>query len=161
MLELACNMEVPKGGEGWQQLRQGILPSEFTSGKTTGSVGGCVYTYACVCTKYLQLFACIFLCLCLCLCVHICVRTKYLYVFLCVCVCVVGLSPELQHVLRLMLASEPSRRPSAEQLLSLPSVRKHSWRRHVCLLLHESLQALLSYSQVLRVCVYMCYKLLN
>ncbi|XP_060884956.1 membrane-associated tyrosine- and threonine-specific cdc2-inhibitory kinase [Labrus mixtus] len=32
ILELACNIEVPNGGEGWQQLRQGCLPSEFTSG---------------------------------------------------------------------------------------------------------------------------------
>lgn len=31
LLEVACNMEVPKGGEGWQQLRQGHLPTEFTS----------------------------------------------------------------------------------------------------------------------------------
>ncbi|XP_044128966.1 membrane-associated tyrosine- and threonine-specific cdc2-inhibitory kinase [Bufo gargarizans] len=31
LLEVACNMEVPKGGEGWQQLRQGHLPIEFTS----------------------------------------------------------------------------------------------------------------------------------
>lgn len=33
ILELACNIEVPNGGEGWQQLRQGCLPSEFTSSK--------------------------------------------------------------------------------------------------------------------------------
>lgn len=33
ILELACNIEVPNGGEGWQQLRQGCPPSEFTSGK--------------------------------------------------------------------------------------------------------------------------------
>ncbi|KAK6467841.1 membrane-associated tyrosine- and threonine-specific cdc2-inhibitory kinase-like [Huso huso] len=32
ILELACNMELPSGGEGWQQLRQGYLPPEFTSG---------------------------------------------------------------------------------------------------------------------------------
>ncbi|KAJ0060597.1 hypothetical protein NL108_016586, partial [Boleophthalmus pectinirostris] len=32
ILELACNLEVPNGGEGWQQLRQGCLPAEFTSG---------------------------------------------------------------------------------------------------------------------------------
>ncbi|XP_064180639.1 membrane-associated tyrosine- and threonine-specific cdc2-inhibitory kinase [Anguilla rostrata] len=32
ILELACNMEVPKGGDGWQQLRQGSLPSEFVNG---------------------------------------------------------------------------------------------------------------------------------
>ncbi|XP_075687115.1 membrane-associated tyrosine- and threonine-specific cdc2-inhibitory kinase isoform X3 [Rhinoderma darwinii] len=31
LLEVACNMELPKGGEGWQQLRQGRLPTEFTS----------------------------------------------------------------------------------------------------------------------------------
>ncbi|KAG8433470.1 hypothetical protein GDO86_017668 [Hymenochirus boettgeri] len=32
LLEVSCNMELPKGGEGWQQLRQGHLPTEFTSG---------------------------------------------------------------------------------------------------------------------------------
>ncbi|CAL8303329.1 unnamed protein product [Lota lota] len=31
ILELVCNMEVPKGGEGWQQLRKGCLPTEFTN----------------------------------------------------------------------------------------------------------------------------------
>ncbi|XP_043942601.1 membrane-associated tyrosine- and threonine-specific cdc2-inhibitory kinase isoform X2 [Protopterus annectens] len=31
ILEISCNMELPKGGEGWQQLRQGYLPPEFTS----------------------------------------------------------------------------------------------------------------------------------
>ncbi|KAJ8245904.1 hypothetical protein GJAV_G00261540 [Gymnothorax javanicus] len=29
ILELACNVEVPKGGDGWQQLRQGKLPTEM------------------------------------------------------------------------------------------------------------------------------------
>lgn len=33
ILEVACNMELPHGGEGWQQLRQGYLPPEFTAGK--------------------------------------------------------------------------------------------------------------------------------
>ncbi|XP_060028507.1 membrane-associated tyrosine- and threonine-specific cdc2-inhibitory kinase isoform X2 [Erinaceus europaeus] len=32
MLEVACNMELPRGGEGWQQLRRGYLPPEFTAG---------------------------------------------------------------------------------------------------------------------------------
>ncbi|KAM5228247.1 membrane-associated tyrosine- and threonine-specific cdc2-inhibitory kinase isoform 2-T2 [Ctenodactylus gundi] len=32
VLEVACNMELPHGGEGWQQLRQGYLPPEFTAG---------------------------------------------------------------------------------------------------------------------------------
>ncbi|XP_067421808.1 membrane-associated tyrosine- and threonine-specific cdc2-inhibitory kinase [Emydura macquarii macquarii] len=32
ILEIACNMELPNGGEGWQQLRQGYLPPEFTAG---------------------------------------------------------------------------------------------------------------------------------
>ncbi|KAM4698306.1 membrane-associated tyrosine- and threonine-specific cdc2-inhibitory kinase [Rhinophrynus dorsalis] len=32
LLEVSCNMELPKGGEGWQQLRQGLLPTEFTAG---------------------------------------------------------------------------------------------------------------------------------
>ncbi|XP_061666598.1 membrane-associated tyrosine- and threonine-specific cdc2-inhibitory kinase [Syngnathoides biaculeatus] len=34
ILELACNIEVPNGGEGWQQLRQGRLP-EVASGLST------------------------------------------------------------------------------------------------------------------------------
>ncbi|XP_043110320.1 membrane-associated tyrosine- and threonine-specific cdc2-inhibitory kinase [Puntigrus tetrazona] len=29
ILELACNIEVPKGGDDWQQLRMGHLPAEF------------------------------------------------------------------------------------------------------------------------------------
>lgn len=33
ILEIACNMELPNGGEGWQQLRQGYLPPEFTAGE--------------------------------------------------------------------------------------------------------------------------------
>ncbi|XP_043311817.1 membrane-associated tyrosine- and threonine-specific cdc2-inhibitory kinase isoform X3 [Cervus elaphus] len=32
ILEVACNMELPRGGEGWQRLRQGYLPPEFTAG---------------------------------------------------------------------------------------------------------------------------------
>ncbi|KAL1264112.1 hypothetical protein QQF64_004467 [Cirrhinus molitorella] len=31
ILELACNIEVPKGGDDWQQLRRGHLPAEFTN----------------------------------------------------------------------------------------------------------------------------------
>uniref|UniRef100_A0A8C1WPB4 non-specific serine/threonine protein kinase n=1 Tax=Cyprinus carpio TaxID=7962 RepID=A0A8C1WPB4_CYPCA len=31
ILELACNIEVPKGGDDWQQLRMGHLPAEFTN----------------------------------------------------------------------------------------------------------------------------------
>ncbi|KAM4595942.1 membrane-associated tyrosine- and threonine-specific cdc2-inhibitory kinase-like, partial [Polymixia lowei] len=81
ILELACNIEVPKGGEGWQQLRQGHLPTEFTS----------------------------------------------------------ALSTELQTVLRMMLAPEPSERATVSDLLSLPSVRRRRWRRCVSLLLHEAM----------------------
>ncbi|XP_019351041.1 membrane-associated tyrosine- and threonine-specific cdc2-inhibitory kinase isoform X2 [Alligator mississippiensis] len=32
ILEVACNLELPTGGEAWQQLRQGYLPPEFTAG---------------------------------------------------------------------------------------------------------------------------------
>ncbi|XP_053116440.1 membrane-associated tyrosine- and threonine-specific cdc2-inhibitory kinase [Hemicordylus capensis] len=32
ILDIASNLELPNGGEGWQQLRQGYLPPEFTSG---------------------------------------------------------------------------------------------------------------------------------
>ncbi|XP_044303887.1 membrane-associated tyrosine- and threonine-specific cdc2-inhibitory kinase [Varanus komodoensis] len=32
ILEISSNMELPNGGEGWQQLRQGYVPPEFTAG---------------------------------------------------------------------------------------------------------------------------------
>ncbi|KAM8837012.1 membrane-associated tyrosine- and threonine-specific cdc2-inhibitory kinase isoform 1-T4 [Spinachia spinachia] len=89
ILELACNMEVPNGGDGWQQLRQGCLPSEFTG----------------------------------------------------------GLSTELQSVLRMMLAPDPSERPTVSELLALPSVRKHRWRRRVYLWVAESALTLVSFCQ--------------
>lgn len=33
-------MELPHGGEGWQQLRQGYLPPEFTAGEWVRAGGG-------------------------------------------------------------------------------------------------------------------------
>ncbi|XP_041670888.1 membrane-associated tyrosine- and threonine-specific cdc2-inhibitory kinase [Cheilinus undulatus] len=86
ILELACNIEVPNGGDGWQQLRQGCLPSEFTS----------------------------------------------------------GLSAELQTVLQLMLAPDPSDRPTVSELLALPSVWKHRCKRRVYLLVAETMLTLTS-----------------
>ncbi|XP_040922697.1 membrane-associated tyrosine- and threonine-specific cdc2-inhibitory kinase [Toxotes jaculatrix] len=90
ILELACNIEVPNGGEGWQQLRQGCLPSEFTS----------------------------------------------------------GLSTELQTVLQMMLAPEPSDRPTVSELLALPSVRKHRWKRRIYLMVAETMLTLASLCQL-------------
>uniref|UniRef100_A0A3B5KRY3 non-specific serine/threonine protein kinase n=1 Tax=Xiphophorus couchianus TaxID=32473 RepID=A0A3B5KRY3_9TELE len=84
ILELACNLEVPNGGEGWQQLRQGHLPSEFTN----------------------------------------------------------GLSVELQSVLRMMLAPQPSERPTVSQLLALPCVRKRRWKRRIYLMVAETMLTL-------------------
>ncbi|KAM9716045.1 membrane-associated tyrosine- and threonine-specific cdc2-inhibitory kinase [Menidia menidia] len=86
LLELACNIEVPNGGEGWQQLRQGQLPSEITN----------------------------------------------------------GLSAELLSVLKMMLAPEPSDRPTVSELLSLPSVRKRRLKRNIHLLVTETLLMLAS-----------------
>ncbi|XP_008302285.1 membrane-associated tyrosine- and threonine-specific cdc2-inhibitory kinase [Stegastes partitus] len=90
ILELACNIEVPNGGEGWQQLRQGCLPSEFTN----------------------------------------------------------GLSDELQTVLRMMLAPEPSERPTVSELLALPCVRKRRWKRRIYLMVAETLLSLASLCQL-------------
>ncbi|KAI3365296.1 hypothetical protein L3Q82_010379, partial [Scortum barcoo] len=89
ILELACNIEVPNGGDGWQQLRQGCLPSEFTS----------------------------------------------------------SLSAELQSVLRMMLAPEPSKRPTVSELLALPSVWKHRWKRRIYLMVAEATLTLASLCQ--------------
>lgn len=90
ILELACNIVVPNGGEGWQQLRQGCLPSEFTR----------------------------------------------------------GLSTELQTVLRMMLAPDPSERATVSELLALPSVWKHRWKRRLSLLLAETTLKLASLCQL-------------
>ncbi|XP_034563763.1 membrane-associated tyrosine- and threonine-specific cdc2-inhibitory kinase isoform X1 [Notolabrus celidotus] len=89
ILELACNIEVPNGGEGWQQLRKGCLPSEFTS----------------------------------------------------------GLSAELQTVLRMMLAPDPSDRPTVFELLALPPVWKHRWKRRIYLMVAETVLTLVSLCQ--------------
>ncbi|XP_067884444.1 membrane-associated tyrosine- and threonine-specific cdc2-inhibitory kinase-like, partial [Heterodontus francisci] len=32
ILEICCNLELPRSGDGWQKLRQGYLPPEFVSG---------------------------------------------------------------------------------------------------------------------------------
>ncbi|XP_074519831.1 membrane-associated tyrosine- and threonine-specific cdc2-inhibitory kinase [Halichoeres trimaculatus] len=89
ILELACNIEVPNGGEGWQQLRQGCLPPEVTS----------------------------------------------------------GLSDDLQTVLRMMLAPDPSDRPTVSELLAHPSVWKHRWKRRIYLTVAEMVLTLVSFCQ--------------
>ena len=41
LLELACDLELPSGGEGWHSLRNGELPKDFVKG---------THTYICTCT---------------------------------------------------------------------------------------------------------------
>ncbi|XP_005156179.1 membrane-associated tyrosine- and threonine-specific cdc2-inhibitory kinase isoform X1 [Danio rerio] len=91
ILELACNIEVPKEGDDWQLLRNGHLPEEFTN----------------------------------------------------------VLSEEMLYILRLMLTPEPCNRATAQQLLSLPFVRKHKWKRHLYLCIIESFLTLFQWSQSL------------
>lgn len=90
ILELACNIEIPNGGEGWQQLRQGCLPTEFTN----------------------------------------------------------GLSSEFQTVLKMMLTPEPSKRPTVSELLSLSCVKNRRWKRHIYLMITETVLALTSLCQM-------------
>ncbi|KAM8876480.1 membrane-associated tyrosine- and threonine-specific cdc2-inhibitory kinase isoform 1-T4 [Synchiropus picturatus] len=91
ILELACNIEVPNGGEGWQLLRQGCLPAEVTG----------------------------------------------------------ELSTELQSILKMMLCPDPSKRPTVAELLALPCVRKHAWKRRVHLTLAETALTLASFCQTI------------
>ena len=35
LLELACDLELPSGGEGWHSLRNGELPKDFVKGTHT------------------------------------------------------------------------------------------------------------------------------
>ncbi|TNN51690.1 hypothetical protein EYF80_038102 [Liparis tanakae] len=48
----------------------------------------------------------------------------------------------------MMLAPEPSDRPKVSELLALPSIRKHRWRRRVYLLVAETTLTLVSFCQV-------------
>lgn len=32
ILELACDLDLPRGDEGWHQLRSGVLPEDITAG---------------------------------------------------------------------------------------------------------------------------------
>ncbi|MEQ2180184.1 hypothetical protein GOODEAATRI_033106, partial [Goodea atripinnis] len=59
------------------------------------------------------------------------------------------LSVELQSVLRMMLAPEPSERPTVSELLALPSVRKRRWKRHIYLMVAETMLTLVSFCRVL------------
>lgn len=119
ILELACNIEIPNGGEGWQQLRQGCLPSEFTS-----------------CKIHLLFIFFIHFCLLFCFFLFNCLFTF------------AGLSGELQSVLQMMLNPNPSERPTVSELLSLPSVWKYRWKRRIYLFLTEAAQTLASICQV-------------
>ena len=59
------------------------------------------------------------------------------------------LSTELQAVLRMMLAPEPSQRPSVSELLALPYVWKHRWKRRIYLMVTEAALTLASVCQVM------------
>lgn len=61
---------------------------------------------------------------------------------------IAGLSEELQTVLQMMLAPEPSERPTVSELLALPSVRKRRWRRRMYLMAAETMLTLASLCQV-------------
>ncbi|TRY58250.1 hypothetical protein DNTS_028668 [Danionella cerebrum] len=91
ILELACNIEIPKGGDNWQLLRKGHLPAEATN----------------------------------------------------------VLSEDMQNILQLMLCPEPSNRATANQLLSLPSVRRRKCRRQVSLCIIESIFSFFQWCQCL------------
>ncbi len=60
-----------------------------------------------------------------------------------------GLSAELQTVLRMMLAPELSERPTVSELLALPSVWKHRWKRRIYLMVIETTLTLASLCQVM------------
>lgn len=73
--------------------------------------------------------------------------TKMIFILKLPCV-IAGLSEELQTVLRMMLAPEPSERPTVSELLALPSVRKRRWRRRIYLMAAETMLTLASLCQV-------------
>lgn len=60
------------------------------------------------------------------------------------------LSPELQTILQMMLAREPSERPTVSELLALPAVRRRRWKRRVYLWLAEAVLSLAAVCQVLQ-----------
>lgn len=110
ILEVACNMELPHGGEGWQQLRQGYLPPEFTAGEWgfrrrasyhqlwqgVASSRGHHWSKAQSVPRPLTW----------------------------PCLTLAGLSSELRSVLTMMLEPDPQLRATAEALLALPMLRQ-------------------------------------
>lgn len=72
-----------------------------------------------------------------------CIRNAVLIIHKCLV-----LSSELQSVLKMMLAPEPSARATVLQLLTLPAVRRQRLKRQVSLFLLESLLFFFSFCQV-------------
>lgn len=85
-------------------------------------------------------------------------KIKYKFKKLHMCVSVFsGLSVELQTVLRMMLAPDPSDRPTVSELLALPAVWKHRWKRHIYLMVTETVLILVSLCQVVcLICLFGC-----
>lgn len=110
ILEVACNMELPRGGEGWQRLRQGYLPPEFTAGESGGEGWGAVCRWE----------------------DRLCGSGRLWWqgagrrkapslTWPCLGT---GLSSELRSVLVTMLEPDPNLRATAEALLALPVLRQ-------------------------------------
>ncbi|XP_037671002.1 membrane-associated tyrosine- and threonine-specific cdc2-inhibitory kinase isoform X1 [Choloepus didactylus] len=97
ILEVACNMELPHGGEGWQQLRQGYLPPEFTAGEWGARMGWRACRHGEVGSSGSD------------------PRPPAPGT---------GLSSELRNVLTMMLEPDPELRATAEGLLALPALRQ-------------------------------------
>ncbi|XP_031565715.1 membrane-associated tyrosine- and threonine-specific cdc2-inhibitory kinase-like [Actinia tenebrosa] len=85
ILETACDIELPKGGDAWHQLRNGQLPKTFTQ----------------------------------------------------------GLSPELSHLITWMMDPDPRKRPTVDDILAQPSVKK-TWRKRKWLYYYSKMYSSLS-----------------
>lgn len=75
ILELACDLDLPQGGPGWHQLRQGNIPNDFLN----------------------------------------------------------CLSPELRKIICLMMMPDYKRRPTVDDILSMPVIQKVLRRRKICI----------------------------
>lgn len=102
-------MELPHGGEGWQQLRQGYLPPEFTAGEW-----GLRQLLSASMVRVASSRGTTEL------------RAQPINTLLLTCMTAswAGLSSELRSVLTMMLEPDPQLRATAKALLALPMLRQ-------------------------------------
>ena len=103
ILELASDIDLPRGGQLWHNLRSGRLPDEFLKGRN-------------IWTKWP---ACLF-------CTSRIMWICYRFIFPCYWLITVGRSCELRRTIAWMMEPDPLKRPTVDEVLQSQTVRNVS-----------------------------------